>query len=184
MSNQGPEHHAPDGAERRSRLRQYQVTLLERMQAARSGAGSTGRELGIQLGHQRCLLDLMQVGEIVPFQPVTAVPLAQDWFLGLANIRGNLTGIIDLARYMGEASTVPGPSSRLVTFATGLGFNCSLLVERVLGLRHLGEMAAQPIDGNAPNWRSQQFHDRDNQEWTKLDLVQLVQEARFLQVGL
>lgn len=178
------EQQAPTGAERRSRLRQYQVTLLERMQAAKAGTGNAGRELGVLLGGRRCLLDLTQVGEIVPFQAVTAVPLSQDWYRGLANIRGNLVGVIDLARYMGEAGSQPGPDSRLVTFATHLGFNCAILAGRVLGLRNLDEMVEQATDSGQPAWGSQQFNDREGQQWTRLDLAELVREARFLQIGL
>lgn len=178
------EQQAPSGAERRSRLRQYQVTLLERMQAAKAGTGNAGRELGVLLGGRRCLLDLTQVGEIVPFQAVTAVPLSQDWYRGLANIRGNLVGVIDLARYMGEAGSQPGPDSRLVTFATHLGFNCAILAGRVLGLRNLDEMVEQATDSGQPAWGSQQFNDREGQQWTRLDLAELVREARFLQIGL
>jgi len=178
------EQQAPSGAERRSRLRQYQVTLLERMQAAKAGTGNSGRELGVLLGGRRCLLDLTQVGEIVPFQAVTAVPLSQDWYRGLANIRGNLVGVVDLARYMGEAATQPTPDSRLVTFATHLGFNCAILAGRVLGLRNLDEMVEQAPDSGQPAWGSQQFNDRETQQWTRLDLTELVREARFLQIGL
>ena len=178
------EQQAPTGAERRSRLRQYQVTLLERMQAAKAGTGNAGRELGVLLGGRRCLLDLTQVGEIVPFQAVTAVPLSQDWYRGLANIRGNLVGVIDLARYMGEAGSQPGPDRRLVTFATHLGFNCAILAGRVLGLRNLDEMVEQAPDSGQPAWGSQQFNDREGQQWTRLDLAELVREARFLQIGL
>lgn len=164
----------PPAAERRSRLRQYQVQLLERMQAAKTGAAASGRELGVMLGGQRCLLDLTQVSEIVPLQPVTPVPLAHDWYLGLTNIRGNLTGVIDLARYQGELRTVPGPDCRLITFAPGLGFNCALLVERVLGLRRLDEMTAQPQGI---------FVDAEGQQWTRIDLQELIREPRFLQLG-
>lgn len=176
------------GAERRSRLRQYQVQLLERMQAARSGAAVGGRELGVLLGGRRCLLDLTQVSEIAPLQPVTAVPLAQPWYLGLANIRGALTGVVDLARYRGEGGVPAGADNRLITFAPALGCNCALLVERVLGLRHLGEMAAAPADPgdggqDAPLWCGQQFQDKEGQRWTRLDLAQLAREPRFLQIG-
>ncbi len=86
--------------ERRSRLRQYQVQLLERMQAAQATGAAAARELGVLIGARHCLLDLTQVGEIVPFQPATAVPLTQPWYLGLANVRGNLVGVIDLGAYL------------------------------------------------------------------------------------
>jgi twitching motility protein PilI len=192
MSSQTPETPSPSaGPERRSRLRQYQVQLLERMQAAKTGEAASGRELGVLIGGRLCLLDLTQISEIVPLQPATPVPLAQDWYLGLANIRGNLTGVIDMARYQGLAAGDSAVSERrLITFAPGLGFNCALVAERVLGLRKLSDMAAEaPSDtqadaDTAPRWRSQHFRDSDGQQWTRLDLAQLVRESRFLQVGL
>jgi twitching motility protein PilI len=177
---------SPAPTERRSRLRQYQVQLLERMQAAKSGAAAGGRELGVLVGGRLCLLDLTQISEITPLQSPAPVPLTQDWYLGLVNIRGHLTGVIDLARYQGQAAGDSAPAERrLITFAPGLGFNCALLAERVLGLRKLDEMTAAPgIEEHAPGWRQQQFRDADGQQWTRLDLALLVQESRFAQVGL
>ena len=174
----------PAGTERRSRLRQYQVQLLERMQAAKTGANVGGRELGVLIGGRLCLLDLTQIGEIVPPQPVTPVPLTRDWYQGLANIRGNLTGIVDLARYQGrDADATPVSERRFITFAPGLGFNCALLAARVLGLRKLADMqAAAPVDG-APAWCCELFDDAEGQSWTRVDLAQLVRDPAFLQVG-
>ena len=171
-----PDHASPTppAAERRSRLRQYQVQLLERMQAAKAGGAVTGRELGVLLGGQRCLLDLTQISEIVPPQPVTPVPLTHDWYQGLTNIRGNLTGVIDLARYQGDTRTPASPDCRLITFAPGLGFNCALLVERVLGLRRLDEMSDQGAG---------RFLDAEGQPWVRIDLEALIREPGFLQLG-
>ena len=162
--------------ERRSRLRQYQVQLLERMQAAKTGAAEGGRELGVMIGGRLCLLDLTQISEIVPLQAATPVPLTQDWYLGLTNIRGNLTGVIDLARDRQYGSGDAAPSERrLISCAPGLGFNCALLVERVLGLRKLADMEVVAGD---------EFRDGEGQSWLRIDLAQLVREARFVQVGL
>ena len=179
---------SPAGTERRSRLRQYQVQLLERMQAAKTGANVGGRELGVLIGGRPCLLDLTQIGEIVPPQPVTPVPLTRDWYQGLANIRGNLTGVIDLARYQGQGhgdgADAIASERRFITFAPGLGFNCALLAERVLGLRKLADMqAAEPADG-APAWCGLRFDDAEGRQWTRIDLAQLVRDPVFLQVGL
>ena len=171
------------GGERRSRLRQYQVQLLERMQAAQGEAVAVGRELGVLIGARHYLLDLTQVGEIVSHQAIATVPLTCDWYLGLANIRGNLTGIIDLARYRDEPAGAPGAEARIVTFAPVLGLPCALLVTRVLGLRKLADMTAAPGDGAAPDWLAQTFTDSDGQAWQRLDLALLVREPRFLHVG-
>ncbi|MFC0131318.1 type IV pili signal transduction protein [Massilia eurypsychrophila] len=163
-----------DAAGRRTRLRQYQVQLLERMQAARANTGASVNQLGVQIGADRYLLDLTQAGEIVPLPPVTVVPLTQPWYLGLANIRGNLVGIIDLARYLGLGDTQVGADSRIVTFAGTLGFNCGLLVGRVYGLRHAAGMQAA---GDC-------LRDTDGNDWTALDLAALVGDERFLHVGI
>ena len=162
-----------DGAGRRTRLRQYQVQLLERMQAARNNAGARVNQLGVQMGPERFLLDLTQVGEIVPVPSITIVPLTQPWYLGLANVRGNLVSVIDLARYQLNADTVIGSDSRIITFANGLGFNCALLVSRVYGLRHAAGMESA----------GERLRDADAIEWTPLDLAALVSDTRFLHVG-
>ena len=133
----------PDPAARRTRLREYQEQLLERMQAAKGGGGAPIQQLGMQVGGTRYLLDLLEAGEIVPSVPLARVPLTLPWYLGLANVRGTLVGVIDLARYLGQESVPPGPSARLVTFAPALGFNCALLAERVFGLRQAGSMTRE-----------------------------------------
>ena len=163
----------PDAAGRRTRPRQYQVQLLERMQAARSNTGARINQLGVMIGSERFLLDLTQAGEIVPVAPITEVPLTQPWYLGLANIRGNLVGVIDLARYFDQLDTAGGADSRIVTFAAGLGFNCGLLVARVYGLRHAGEMEQS----------GDRLRDAEGNQWTPLDLAALVHDPRFLHVG-
>lgn len=163
-----------DAPDRRSRLRDYQAQLLERMHAAQSGEGARAQRLGVQAGPARYLLELTEAGEIVPLAPLTRVPRTRPWYLGLANVRGNLVGVIDLARYFGSGETAAGPDARLVTFAPRLGFNCALLVARVYGLRQPADMAAAGA----------QLRDQDDNEWTPLALAQLVRDERFLHIGL
>jgi twitching motility protein PilI len=162
-----------DTAGRRTRLRQYQVQLLERMQAARTNTGTRIQQLGVMIGSERYLLELTQTAEIVSLGAVTAVPLTQPWYLGLANIRGNLIGIVDVARYLELGETSTGSDSRVITFANSLGFNCGLLVSRVYGLRQAADMQAV----------GERLRDADANEWTPLDLAALVNEPKFLHVG-
>ena len=163
----------PDAAGRRARLRDYQQQLLERMQAARTSGGTRLQQLGVMIGSQRFLVDLTQTGEIVPLAPICAVPLTQPWYLGLSNIRGNLVGVIDYARYLDPNATAVAPGNRVLTFAHGLGFNCGILVNRVFGLRQAAEME---VAGD-------RLLDLDKNEWIALDLAELVQDPRFLHVA-
>lgn len=167
---------APAG--RRTRLRDYQAQLLARMQAAQNGAPDAGHQLGVMIGAERYLLELTEAGEIVPLAPLAGVPLTQPWYLGLANVRGSLLGVIDLARYFDEHSGAAGPEARLVSLAPRLGFNCALLVTRVYGLRRA---AAMTPDAHHPATR---MRDLDGNAWTPLSLAALVREERFLHVAL
>lgn len=166
-----------DPAARRTRLRLYQEQLLERMQAARNGAGASVAQLGLGIGGERYLIDLAEVGEIVAPVPVSAVPLTRPWYLGLANVRGSLLGVIDLARYLDEdsppAAMPAGSTPRLLVFAPGFGFNCALLASSVYGLRHAGTMERI---GDA-------LRDADGNTWMPLSLAALVREERFLHIA-
>jgi len=167
-----------DSAARRSRLRIYQEQLLEKMQAARTGAGASAGQLGLAIGGGRYLVDLLEVGEIVAPVPLTAIPMTEPWYLGLANVRGSLLGVIDLARYLedgqGGANHAPaGAAPRLVVFGAALGFNCALLVSQVYGLR---QAATMERDGDS-------LRDAEGNAWTPLSLAALVREERFLHIA-
>jgi twitching motility protein PilI len=175
-----------DTAGRRMRLREFQTQLVERMQAVRSGVDARVNQLGVMIGPNRCLLNLQEAGEIISIGDVSPVPLTQDWFLGLVNIRGNLISVIDFARFQGFPPTHLDKDCRIVAFGAGLSFNASLLVSRVLGLRNIAEMELQAEasqEQGAP-WLNRTYVDRDSQVWTELNLSLVTQDPRFLNVGL
>jgi twitching motility protein PilI len=170
---------------RRARLREFQARLVERMQAARSGADGQVNRLGVMIGSRRWLLDLRQAGEILTVGSITRVPLTHDWYLGLSNVRGNLIGIIDFARFHEEVSTPIDRESRIIAFAPALGFNCGLLVSRVMGLRSSAEMTLK-IDhsfADTAAWSTRRYIDREAQVWTELDLSLVTQDSRFLHIA-
>ncbi|TQK07110.1 chemotaxis protein CheW [Herbaspirillum sp. SJZ107] len=170
-----------DPAARRTRLRQYQQQLLERVQAARTSSGARANQLGVEIGGVRYLLDLLEAGEIVPVPALTRVPLTQPWYLGLANIRGNLVGVVDLAAYLGQPAapaSAPAGAARIVTLAPALGVPCGLLATRVVGLRDAADME------QVRHPEGDRLIDADGLDWMPLALAELVREERFLQVGL
>ena len=186
----GSEIAKPDPAVRRTRLREFQSQLMARMQAAQSGSQVRVNQLGILIGQSRYLLDLREAGEIVTAGSMVKVPLTKDWYLGVSNIRGNLTSVVDLERFDGRQPTKLESSCRVVAFAPGLAFNSGLLVTQVLGLRNSSEMDAQTIVeidsgsyGNKP-WVVKQYRDLDGNLWSELSLSLLVQNQEFLHVGL
>jgi twitching motility protein PilI len=176
----------PDANARRIRLREFQAQLVERMQAARTGVDTRVSQLGVMIGHTRCLLSLQEAGEIVSVGNITKVPLTQAWFLGLSNIRGNLISVIDFAHFQGFAPSIIDKGSRIVAFAPGLSFNSGLLVSRVMGLRNVADMELQTNAGEAGTapWLSRRYLDRESQVWIELNLSLVVQDPQFLHVSL
>jgi twitching motility protein PilI len=176
-------------ANRRTRLRDFQTQLMERMQSAKAGAHIGASLLGVLIGQNRFLIDLREAGEIVSSGNLTQVPLTQDWYLGVSNVRGNLTSVIDYSRFIGGQITTPSSSNRVLSFANSLSFNSGLLVTQVLGLRNSDDM--ELVDSGNSNevfnkhpWIINQYLDKDGNNWSQLSLFLLVQDQSFLHIGL
>lgn len=175
------------GLQEREGLEQFQASLITRM-AASDNESMRSRRLAVAMGEQHYLIPLAQAGEIVPLAglPVTPVPATQAWFLGLLNIRGSLIGLADLMGLAEAALQEIGRGSHALLLADGLAPHCALLLSRVLGLRDITEMtrisknfeteiALPGINGR--------YKDNSGQQWDELDLSQLIQDSRFLQIG-
>ncbi len=161
---------------RRFSLREFQQNVLHRIQTS-SGAASKTSTLGIQLGNQNWLVQMSDIGEVLPLPALTAVPLSKPWFLGVANVRGKLYGITDLAALNGLGETPRGQSNRVLLVADKYAFNAGLLVSRVIGLRDSSGWQRSERDGEI------QLQDEQHNTWHWLDIEKLLQQAEFLQIG-
>ena len=171
-------------------LRELQSRLAERLQAARTEA-RTVTWLAVESAGQGFLLPLEEAGEIFPHTACVPVPHTAAWFLGVANLRGGLHGVVDLAAFLGlKAAALPFAAvegvrdqARLVIFNPVLETNCALLVERLAGLR--SEEQLQPIgdDGRArPAFVGQRFRDSQARLWQELRLSALAGDEAFLKI--
>lgn len=170
----------------REALRELQTRLAERMQAARREQRGQSW-LAVECRGHGLLLPLEQAGEIFPPAALMPVPHTQTWFVGVANLRGGLHGVVDLARFLGlpaAAATEPGrEQSRLVAFGAALGLNCALLVDRLAGLRSSDQLQAAPTDGAPrPVFAGGLWLDDSQRPWQALDLASLAQDEHFLSI--
>ena len=72
------------------------------------------RGVGYRIGSHRLASGFDEVVEILPLPPVTPVPGAQPWMLGVANIRGNLLPIVDLKQFLEGERTVLHEGQRVL----------------------------------------------------------------------
>jgi twitching motility protein PilI len=164
-------------------LRELQSRLAERLQVARTQV--RGRSwLAVECGARGFLLPLGDAGEIFALAPIVAVPHSHRWFLGVANLRGHLNGVVDLAQFLGVKVTGAGrEQSRLVGFNPALDINCTLLVDHLAGLRNDDELELEPEDGSArPAFAGDRFRDAGGRVWQELNLAQLAGDEAFLRI--
>jgi twitching motility protein PilI len=164
---------------RRLSLRDYQRELAERLRQADSTRSAS--KLGVQVGTETWLIDLVEAGEVIPVPPITPVPLTRAWFRGVANVRGNLYSVVDFAAFVGVGSVEVTDRARLVLLGERLRSAAALLVDRSLGLRNPAQLRARPT---APEgWLRAEYDDEAGGRWRELDARQLVQHEQFLTPG-
>lgn len=177
---------------KRQSLKELQERLAQRLTAAKTEA-LTATWLAIEAGGQKLLLPLVQSGEIFPWSSVQPVPYTKPWYVGVANLRGGLNGVVDLAGLLQSAAAAPTvqrtadrvtSDSRLVSLHGALGLNAVLWIDRLLGLRNPGafkSVVQRPAD--APAFIIRLLIDESGQAWQELDLQLLVNEPEFLAIA-
>lgn len=162
-------------------LRDYQRELAERLRAADSARSAS--KLGVRVGAENWLIELVEAGEVIPVPPISAVPLTRSWFRGVTNVRGNLYSVVDFAAFLGGRAVAAGEQSRLVLLGERYRSAAALLVDRSLGLRNPAHLRArEPAAGHAA-WLRAEYDDEAGGQWKELDVAELVRDADFLAVG-
>ena len=169
----------------REALRELQSRLAERMQAAqREQRGQSW--LAVECRHQGFLLPLEQAGEIFPAASLLPVPHTRPWFVGVANLRGGLHGVVDLADFLGLPAPAAGEATReqarLVAFGAALGLNCALLVDHLAGLRNSDQLQAATAPGERPDFAGPRWRDTGGRHWQTIDLAALARHEQFLSI--
>jgi twitching motility protein PilI len=173
----------------RQSLTELQERLAKRLQAARA-EDSSHAWLAAETGGLALLFPLAYAGEIYAWSGVHPVPHAKAWYLGVANLRGSIQGVIDVLAFIqggavGRAS-VPDrltTESRLVSLNQALGVNAVLLVDRLRGLRKPSDFArADPPAEGWPECIKRQLVDQEGKAWSEVDMLALSKHAEFLAI--
>ena len=172
----------------RQALRELQSRLAERLQAAKT-QGPSASWLAVEAGGNKYLFPLNQSGEIFPWVSAQTVPYTQAWFTGVANLRGGLYGIVDLASFIsGQAppprSEMARTESRLIALNSALEVNCALQIDKLAGLRNPDAFTdfIEKSD-QAPEFFGHSYVDADGVSWREINLQLLARQAHFLTIS-
>lgn len=171
----------------REALRQLQNRLAERLQAARTETRGLSW-LAVECAGHGLLLPLATAGEIFPAGALMPVPHTSPWFLGVANLRGGLHGVVDLAAFLGLraplARNAVREQARLLAFNPSLGSYSAVLVDRLAGLRSAHQLTAEPAQETPrPAFATAVWRDEQGRAWQEIDLAALARHEQFLAIA-
>ncbi len=166
-----------------SNLREFQESILLKLkEAASHGSTAASSRLGVTVGANNVLINLKDVTEVLPVPPLQPVPLTQAWFLGVANVRGNLYNVTDLAQFMGMPPTPKSANNRIILINSETTTQAAVLVENLIGLRSIDVMALKPsASDEILAFSKLVYEDSDNKTWLEFDIVDLVKDKAFNQ---
>lgn len=172
----------------REALRELQSRLAERLQAARTETRAVSW-LAVECAGAGLLVPLASAGEIFPAGALLPVPHTQAWFLGVANLRGGLHGVVDLGAFLGLrpplARDAVREQARLLAFNPKLGSHCAVLVDRLAGLRSQQQLQPEPAEATPrPEFAAGgRWRDADGRLWQEIDLAALARHELFLAIA-
>jgi twitching motility protein PilI len=167
--------------QKKEALSQFQARLADRL--ARSGVEreqSSANWLAVEIAAEGFVLPLGQSGEIFPWCEPQAIPYTKEWFLGVANLRGALCGVVSLSKYLQLPPTTDSPKAslqdrRLVGFHPSFDLNTVFIVDKLVGLKSQGQLT--------PTGLANQLRDSQGKLWRELDLEELSKTVAFINVA-
>lgn len=106
--------------------------------------GEQWQAVAVLIADRRMLVPLDEVRAILPPPRMVALPRAKSWVAGLANMRGELTGVYDLSQFLFDK---PNAHSRHnVVLLAKHDHEVAFLVDRSFGIRLIDYGNEQPVD--------------------------------------
>ena len=145
--------------------------------------------MGFRLDRSDVLAPLDQLHEVLSIPPLTRIPGAKKWVLGIANVRGSLLPIMDLRGFLGLDETPETPLKRVLVVKHD-GIFAGLVVDQIWGLKHffldniVDQSRAREIEMLSPihPYIPQGFKD-DEKIWPVFSLYAVAKDEQFLQVA-
>jgi twitching motility protein PilI len=148
------------------------------------------RGVGYRIGGRRLASEFGEVREILSMPPVTPVPGAQPWMLGVANVRGTLVPIVDLKQFLEGERTVVHETQR-VLLVRQPGGDVAVLIDELFGQRSFAdqhqledaEIAAEHLaEGRYANFVDRAYR-LGEQPWGIFSLDRLSRTPEFRQAA-
>lgn len=163
-----------------ARSRQNALGLPQQVEVRRTWSG-----IGYRIEDLHLVTPLAEIREIFELPPLTRVPGAAEWVLGIANVRGMLLPIMDLRGFVTGACAELGRRSRVIVLRFG-ELAAGLLVDEVFGMRHFfdEEYSEAPPAAHAPLAAYLRgAYEQGTTPWGVFSMHALADDPRFMEVA-
>ena len=162
-------------------LLQFEASLRNARTETAGGQQQFWVGLGFRIAQMWMVTPKDDVREVITPLPLTRVPGARPWMLGVANLRGSLLPVCDLGRLLGHEHDRTGSTTRLLVYNSDqvpVGF----LVDEVGGYKQFtaAEQRRELLDqaGDYLPYLLGAFV-REGQPWMAMSLHKIVQGEAF-----
>ncbi len=146
--------------------------------------------IGFSLFGNKYVAPMGEVAEMLEMPHYTRLPGVTDWVRGVANIRGRLLPLTDMAAFLGGKLTSAWRQQRVLVVELDDIFS-GLVVDAVYGMQHFPvDSYSQEVRGEMANNEAMAafmqgiFTGEDGEEWVVFSPWALVKSERFFQAAL
>lgn len=158
-----------------------------RKSGRQGGQEADWRGVVFEIGGQRLVAPLGEISEVLMMPEYTSMPLVQPWLLGIANVRGRLLPLTDLAKFLHIPSRSRQMSQRKVLVIDHHSIFIGLLVDQVLGIEQFTrrEYRAESIHIDSPfaPYNHGKFL-KNEQDWFIFMPSLLAQDPRYIDAAI
>ena len=138
--------------------------------------------IAFEMMGQYFVAPLGEVSEVIYPPKYTSVPNTQNWVVGLANIRGRLLSVSDLAHYISGKKSQNLQTQKVMCISHNDHY-VGLVVDQVLGIQHFNKKSFfsqhEALDENLKDYCQGYFH-QHNQRWNIFLFSELLKNPKYL----
>lgn len=161
------------------------LRLADLAQARKTGRHNSSEDswqgIVFEVAGQKLIAPLGEIAEVLATPTYTPMPLTKEWLLGIANVRGRLLPLMDLAKFLRIDAKNHIKHQKVMVVDQGETF-VGLLVDQVLGIVRFASKhyIAQSMPQNSPFVRyNHGKFTKDDEDWFVFMPSLLVKDARF-----
>ena len=146
-----------------------------------------GRWSGIafRLGDDLLVTRMQEIVEIIDPPVCSRVPGAQSWFMGIANVRGNLLPVTDLHGFVFGGRASGGRNARLLVHNAN-GIYAGVKVDDILGMKQFvaedANAAPENLSAGLKPFVEQSFN-QQGQNWPVFSFTKFTSSHEFLHIA-